>query len=233
MAAIVRDQQPDVVHLHWMGGGSFRFSSLAGSDARSSGVCPTCGASARSNSIRLTRGLIETADGSPAAGGMPALAWRNKARTYANLGRVVIACPSRWLAREAGSSALLGGRDIEVVRTGCDTDLFQPRDPLEARRNAGLPADRAILAGADSLALPRKGTDLMCDAVARFRVSGAGDRAPMLVTFGGAPIDAARAGGGEYLHLGRIRERDRLALAYSAADLFIAPSRMENLANMR
>jgi glycosyltransferase involved in cell wall biosynthesis len=235
IGAIVREHHPDLVHLHWLGGDSFRFSSIADlpvpivwrlpdmwtfcaveqyqADAAQYRMGPTIGRG----------GLVD----------VPALAWRNKASTYARVRDLTIACPSRWLATEVSGSRLLAGRPVEVVRTGCDTALFAPSDAAAARSELGLPNEaRIVLVGADSLKLPRKGVDLLLEALHRLGSDPTAPRALMVVSFGSHPIEPSLLPRWiESRHLGRIGERAAMARVYAAADVFVAPSRMENLAN--
>jgi glycosyltransferase involved in cell wall biosynthesis len=139
---------------------------------------------------------------------------------------LTICSPSNWLADEFRQSALFQGRDVHVVANGIDIDLFTPIERLNARAALGLETDRPILlfgsaGGTDD---PRKGFDLLLGALRRLNmdmIEGA-----TLVTFGGGEVPNL---GMPAVNLGKIRERERLNLLYSAANVMIVPSRMENL----
>jgi glycosyltransferase involved in cell wall biosynthesis len=235
IGAIVREHRPDLVHLHWLGGDSFRFASIADLPVpivwRLPDMWTFCAveqyqADAAQYRLGPTLGRGWLVD-------VPGLAWRNKAATYARVRDLTIACPSRWLAKEASGSRLLAGRPVEVVRTGCDTALFAPADAAAARAELGLPDEaRIVLVGADSLKLPRKGVDLFLEALHRLAADPAAPQALMVASFGSHPIEASLLPTGiESRHLGRVGDRAAMARVYGAADVFVAPSRMENLAN--
>ena len=77
-----------------------------------------------------------------------------------------------------------------------------------------------------------KGGDLFAAAVAKLCSSSHSEQRPRIVTFGAEPFQAPElAGLVEISHFGPVRDRRLMAILYSAADVFCAPSRMENLAN--
>jgi glycosyltransferase involved in cell wall biosynthesis len=156
---------------------------------------------------------------------------RRKQAIYARIRDLTLTCPSRWMAAEAGRSALLGGRPIELVPTSCDTALFHPIDKAACRQVLGLAGEPdTILVGATSLGTQWKGLDLFVEAVRRLAAER--DRPLRVLTFGRDAVTAAELGdAAEVVHLGLIGDRRLMAAAYGAADVFVAPSRMENLAN--
>jgi glycosyltransferase involved in cell wall biosynthesis len=76
---------------------------------------------------------------------------------------------------------------------------------------------------------PRKGFDLLAAAARRLAADGWGERAE-LVVFGAHGAPGIRNVGLRTTVLGRIGDDAVLARAYAAADVFVAPSREENLA---
>jgi glycosyltransferase involved in cell wall biosynthesis len=158
---------------------------------------------------------------------------RNKAKIYKRIDQLVLVCPSRWLAGETRRSALLCARPIQLIPTSCDTGIFFPRDRRMCRSVLGLPEDAAILLmGATTMATRWKGGDLFADAVGKFCSASGPQRRLRVVTFGSEPLQApeleARV---EIVHVGPVKDRRLMAILYGAADVFCAPSRMENLAN--
>jgi glycosyltransferase involved in cell wall biosynthesis len=152
--------------------------------------------------------------------------WKN--RLWSGPTPVVVA-PSRWLAACASASSLFGRCRIEVLPAGVDISLFRPVERAEARRMLGLPPDGSLLLfGASRTDDPRKGGAQLRAAVLRLRRT-----APLsglrLAVFG-------RDGGGAdwglpCRALGTVSDDVTLALAYSAADVFVAPALEENLPN--
>ncbi|HBG06013.1 MAG: hypothetical protein A2075_15620 [Geobacteraceae bacterium GWC2_58_44] len=222
---------PDVVHLHWIcndflsleelarlrqpvlwtlhdswpftGGCHVPLDCLRFQDA--CGSCPLLGSCAEHDWSRQLHG--------------------KKRDCYAALSLTVVA-PSRWLAARARSSSLLGSARIEVIPNGLDVSRFRPLDKLMAREILGLPKDRKLMlfGGMSSTTDPNKGFDLLLQALSGMPERG-GDAG--LVVFG--------ASGGELpadfpvpVHfLGTLHDDATLALAYSAADVMVVPSRQE------
>lgn len=225
---------PDVVHLHWVNGaaavgdlrrlgrpivwtlhdmwpftGGCHYSGGCERFAEGCGRCPLLGARRWADLSRLT--------------------WARKARGWAGL-PIALAAPSRWIAEQAARSALFAGLPVEVIHNGLDLGAFRPGDRAAARARLGLPADRPLLlfGGMRADADPRKGYDLLVAALGRLAAQGWGERLA-LATFGSA--GAAPAAGLRPHALGQIGDDATLAAAYAAADLFVAPSREDNLPN--
>lgn len=236
ISRIARQEQPDLVQLHWIGGNSFRLSSLESIRApvvwRLSDQWPFCGLQ------HLEPERMAYANPPRSAGwleGRPALPERvrlRKLRTYNLIQRLVLVCPSRWLEAETRNSALLGNRRIELIPTSCDTDLFSPKDRNACRAAIGISEHGFIvLVGATSMRTKWKGMDLFVDAMSKF-FGNAPDAPLEILTFGHDPFDAPVLNGRVRItHLGPVKDRRLMAILYNAADLFAAPSRMENLAN--
>jgi len=135
------------------------------------------------------------------------------------------------MADAARQSPILADRDIRVIATGVDTEVFRPLERAEARRAWGLPPDRRlVLFGADAgLRDGRKGGAAVLDVMRRIAAEGNTDLG--LVLFG---TDTAPEGLPDAVSLhpmGTITDQARLAQLYSACDVFLAPSKQENLAN--
>jgi len=132
-----------------------------------------------------------------------------------------VVADSRWIETCARESFVLGGaRSIRTIHYGLDTDLFRPRDRTRAREKLGVPSDATVVAfGAHSVDERRKGMPELLKALAGLRRS----RDVKLLTYG-STADTARDLPFEIISMGFISAEDRLALCYSAADLFVIPS---------
>lgn len=153
---------------------------------------------------------------------------RRKQRALARVrpGRLVVVCPSRWLADEARGSTLFGRFDVRVIPNGLDLERYRPVDRLEARRQLGLPESaRIVLFVADLIEDERKGLRALLAAAEAIR------DVPrlLLVTLGrgGAALPSSIAA----RHLGALHDCAQLRAAYSAADVFAIPSLQDNLPN--
>jgi glycosyltransferase involved in cell wall biosynthesis len=237
---IVARERPDIVQLNWIGGNSFRLGSLSGIRTpvvwRLSDMWPFCGlehcepdAELYVEAPRRGAGLLRTRrDGSER------VRCRKKA-IYRTILELRLVCPSRWLAAETKRSALLGDRPVELIPTSCDTTLFTPKSQSACREVLGMAPDKiVVLVGATSMGTRWKGLDLFFDALAQVATTAADKSGAdiQVVTFGKDAFDAPQLNGLVSIeHLGQIRDRRLMSALYNAADVFVAPSRMENLAN--
>lgn len=228
--------KPDVVNVHWLADGFLDVRELAllgrpimwtmhdmwpftggchyaGECRRyraQCGCCPLLGARAE---VDLSRRM-----------------WTRKQRAYSGL-RLTGVAPSCWMAEAARGSSLWSGRDVVTIPNGIDTACFTPGDQAAARAALGIPIEGLlVLAGATEFRRDRrKGFDLFAAVAARL-----GELAPgryRFATFGTAPAGRYSMGGAECIELGPIGEPRRLAAVYAAADVFVAPSREDNLPN--
>ncbi|MBD2422489.1 glycosyltransferase family 4 protein [Cyanobium sp. FACHB-13342] len=130
---------------------------------------------------------------------------------------------SFWLSNAASSSAVFANHSVRTISNNIDTRVFAPTDQGTARSLLSLPsANKIILIGAQKLTDFYKGFDLFLDAIrylARDDIH--------VVTFGHAAKAAMASILIPQIHLGFLADSISLRLAYSAADLFVAPSRME------
>jgi glycosyltransferase involved in cell wall biosynthesis len=152
--------------------------------------------------------------------------------------RLTIVCPSRWMASEAARSSIFAGREIVVLRNGLNLQRYKPIDRAFARSALGLPSHlRLVLFGAlNPGGDQRKGYDLLQEAVGVLAsssdVSKQSNEAGLgLVVFGSENERQERLQGLPTWYLGHLTDDVSLALLYAACDVFVAPSRQENLAN--
>ena len=120
-------------------------------------------------------------------------------------------------------------RRIEVIPLGLDLDLFKPLDRSFARTALNLPPDKTIVAmGAlGSTTDPRKGFEHLVRAI-RIMASQGWAADTELVVFGASQTSDHRDIGFPTTFIGMLNDEWSLALVYSAADVFVAPSLQEN-----
>lgn len=163
--------------------------------------------------------------GSAVKGDISHALMQRKAKAYKNLNLTVVT-PSRWLADAAAKSSLLAGRRIEVIPNGLDTEAFKPIDRRTARDYFGISDENpVILFGSHWLPDPRKGGDLLCTALSQLAMPCT------LLTFGEGKLPLEGESLVTLRSLGSLSDNASLALAYSAADVFLCPSREDNLPN--
>jgi len=150
---------------------------------------------------------------------------RRKAKVFQQL-NITVVTPTRWLSEMAKQSSLFAGRRIEVIPNGLDTEMFKPIHQLIAREQLGVQPDRpVVLFGAQSVGDPRKGWDLLHDALRYVKE-------PLtLLVFGKGDVVVEHAPHITVHQLGSVSDDAHLAVIYSAADVFVCPSREDNLPN--
>ncbi|MCA8908485.1 MAG: glycosyltransferase [Rhodospirillaceae bacterium] len=234
MVRAIRRAKPDVVHLHWTAfalsprqiaklgvpvvwtlhdmaafTGGCHYDGGCGRYAEGCGACPLLG-SARPGDIThktLMRKLR---------------AWRDVPMT--------IVTPSHWLGDCARNSLVFRDKRVEVIINPLDLDVFKPRDRGWCRDLLGLPQDKKVIlfgavAATDD---PRKGFDMLCEALPRVAAAPEGNDA-MAVVFGAQePADPPDLGLA-VRYVGRITDDVALAALYAAADVTVVPSRQEVL----
>ncbi|MHC4052571.1 glycosyltransferase [Bradyrhizobium sp. 25ACV] len=230
--------ESDVVCLHWIAGAFLRPGQLTTIDRpivwRLSDIWPFSGGCHYPGSCIGFEQSCGTCPqlGSTSVNDLSRLGIKQRERGYRNLD-LTIAAPSRWIADLAGKSRLFAGRRIEHIPTGIDLRLFRPHEQATARRQLGLPTEgRLLMFGAlGATEDPRKGFRFLKRAIEHLAAEAPRDVA--CVIFGndsigpGAPLAGLRV-----YQLGRINSEEKLALAYSAADVFIAPFLEDNLPNV-
>jgi glycosyltransferase involved in cell wall biosynthesis len=156
--------------------------------------------------------------------------WKRKKKSWSNLRNIVIAAPSKWLAECASRSSLFRDYRIAVLPNGVDHERFHPIDRCVARNILGLPEEKkVILFGAGcATSDKRKGFHLLVEAIQKLEheVNPANYE---LVVFGSKSGDGSFSMKTHYL--GKLQDEISMALAYAAADVFVAPSLEDNLPN--
>ncbi len=226
---------PDVLHVHWVGHGFMRPEDLAGLKMpivwtlhdmwsltggcyydggcgryeQQCGQCPMLGSTKENDLSRRT--------------------WKRKQAAWADL-NVTLVSPSQWLARCARQSSLQQGRRVEVIPYGVNSQVFSPWPKAQARQMLGLKTDaKLILFGAIGFNDPRKGFRYLREAL---QIVGRDAQNVELAVFGGELDPAIVREIGLPCHsLGMLRDEIATALAYAAADVFVAPSLEDNLPN--
>jgi glycosyltransferase involved in cell wall biosynthesis len=134
--------------------------------------------------------------------------------------------PSQWMAGEARKSSILDRFPLTVIPYSLDTEVFRPHEKQLARKTFDLPADaQIVLFVADSVEEKRKGLQQLLQAIEGMRVANG-----LCLASLGRGL-AFPGGNLPIWNLGYVRDDEKLALAYSAADVFVAPSLQDNFPN--
>lgn len=230
--AIVEADAPDIVQLHWLGCATLRIDRLPRIRRpivwRLADMWAFCGVEHLCEDPR--RFLADAREDAAPAPVVDRLIAMNKQRIYERIEDLTIVCASRWMAGLAQRSRLLRGRPVELIPTGCDTHAYRPLDRRVCRDLLRLPQDRPlVLAGATNLSARHKGFDLFVAAINALHDAGRRDLA--VVLFGPPSAELTRALRPTVFNLGPIADPLHVSLVYNACDAFVAPSRIENLAN--
>lgn len=147
---------------------------------------------------------------------------------------LAIVCPSQWLAQEARESRVFPGKEVSVIPYAINEEAYQAHDRVLARDMLGLPRQGRYIAFAAMSATSdqRKGYAHVQEALELIKEMPAAERHDWRLLIVGADEPETPEDLGLPIHyLGTLRDDVSLSLAYSAADVFLAPSRQDNLPN--
>jgi len=231
--------QADIIHLHWLAKGFIRIESLKhfkqrpvvwtlhDSWAFTGGChvpytctrylehCGKCPILESSTEYDLSRWV-----------------WNRKARILETLDLTIVT-PSRWLGDCARQSGLFRGSRVEVIPNGIDVQTYKPLDQGFCREALSLPKDKKIVmfGAMYSTSDKNKGFDYLVSALRRIGEASLDNDMIAVVIGATAPKEEIDIGL-DIRFLGQLNDDVSLVVAYSAADVFVAPSKQENLPNM-
>jgi glycosyltransferase involved in cell wall biosynthesis len=151
--------------------------------------------------------------------------WKLKDWSYRHSQLTVVA-PSAWMAGLAKDS-MLGRFPIHHIPHGVDTEVLRPLDQQACRAMLGVPRGRTVLfCAVDDFSRPLKGGDLLATAV---RALPRALRSKLFLLLLGRRNDHVRTTVDiPSLPLGYVTGDAVKAIAYSAADILVHPTRAEN-----
>lgn len=152
------------------------------------------------------------------------LEWRLKQWAYRHSSLTFIS-KSSWITRQVRGSMI---RDLPLyeIPYGVDTHVYRPLDREACRDVLDLPADRKVLLFvAQSLHSRRKGGDLLVKALQALPPRIRSET--MLVVLGRGDESFSQAAGIPTRQLGYVEGDHLKAVVYSAADLFLFPTRAD------
>lgn len=154
------------------------------------------------------------------------LEWKLKKWVY-HRSNLTIICPSQWLTEQAKQS-ILQVFNIHYIPNGIDLQAYQPLEQQECQSVLGIPKHKKVLMFvAQNLSDSRKGGYLLLNALNNLPESL--KKETVLITLGEGGETIGDTVGIPVITLGYV-SGDRLkSIAYSAADLFIFPTRADNL----
>lgn len=224
----------DILHLHWVHQGYMGFSDLEFIATLNKKVFISMHDSWwLSGGCHVTHGCNQWMNG---CGACPQLNSDNKndlsfkifKRKQAILKKInpTIICASQWMYQRASNSPMFAGFKILRIPYCIDLEKYFPEDKKSARSQFNLPADKKlILFGSVDINDPNKGFIYFRDAVNAIE-----EKDIELVIFGNLP-DYPLGLNKKVNALGLLKDENLLRLAYSAADVFVAPSLEDNFPN--
>ena len=159
--------------------------------------------------------------------------WLRKKKHWKNLDFTFVT-PSRWLAENLRTSSLFYDRDVSVIPNGIDLNIYKPIDKDLARKILQLPLDNKILLFGAMFAASdeNKGYGLLLEALDHLSEQIANYEKYTLLVFGATGAQKSINGKIDMKYMGHLYDDVSLSLLYSAADLLVSPSKLENLSNV-
>lgn len=153
------------------------------------------------------------------------LEWKLKSWVYSRSNLVIVTL-SRWLT-ELAFQSILNRFPIHHIPNGIDTEAYQPLDPELCRAVLGIQTSKKVLMfGAQNLVDPRKGGNLLLKALQSLPESLKAETVLLILGDYGTTLASV---GMQTLNLGYVSSDRLKSVAYSAADLFVFPTRADNL----
>lgn len=231
LVADIRRYDPDVIHLHNLHGHYlnyevlFRYLSRCGKSVvwtlhdcwPMTGHCPhfdmvkcekwKTGCHSCGQYRDYPRSLVDNS----------AAMWRKKKECFTGVPGLTLATPSKWMADRIGES-FLAGCPVRVIHNGIDLSVFRPTDSDFREKHHC--QDKFILLGVAFGWGARKGLDVFTELAKRLD-----DRYRIVLVGTDETVDAQMPENIISIH--RTRDQRELAEIYTAADLFVNPTREE------
>jgi glycosyltransferase involved in cell wall biosynthesis len=230
----INQYKPDVVHLHWICGGFLSIKDISRIKSkivwtfhdswpftggchfpfrceRFQNNCGNCPYLLKNSRTDISFRILE------------------KKKTYLQHLPISVVTPSNWLSRMAQKSTLFSNKKITVIPNGIDTQIYKPVPQKLARSILNLPKNKKlVLFGSVSptsdvrkgFHILRKGLNILTNY-----------SDINLAIFGSSKPESYFDLGFPTHFLGHLTDVYSMVLAYSAADVFVAPSIQDNLPN--
>lgn len=230
----INAQNPDIVHLHWIGGALIRIEEIARIKApivwSLHDMWPFTGGCHYDEFCNLFKSQCGNCKvlGSPKYFDLSHDIFSRKQKTFSKKQNITIVGLSKWLASEASQSSLFKNFPVINLPNPIDIQAFSPFDKNQARELFNLPLNKKlILFGAmGATSDPRKGFKELSQALQELQNDDV-----ELVVFGASQPEKNTFFKQKAHYLGRIHDDVALRLLYNTADVMVVPSIQENLSN--
>ena len=157
-----------------------------------------------------------------------AITWKRKKKYWQDINFNFVS-PSHWLDKCLQESALFYQKKAKIIRNCLDVNQYRKIDRETARKKINLSTEKQVILfgadGRDSNYL--KGFRLLIDS---FKFISR-DNFQFVVFGGGTGRRGETINGLEIIDIGKINDEDYLSSLYSAADVFVIPSMIDNYPN--
>lgn len=230
----INSLNPDIVHLHWVLGGTISIEDLSKINAPIVWNCQDmwpftggCHYDNHCNGYEDSCGKCKVLESSK-ENDLSKSVFNRKKRVYSKIKNLTVVGVSNWVTQCAKNSKLFTSRNIVNIPNCFDTSLFKPIDKNIVKDIFNIPKDKKIiLFGAmNSLSDPRKGAKELFEAIDNLKIENtifviAGSSKPK------TPLDLKYT----TYFIPPLNDEVSLPLMYNIADVMIVPSLQENLAN--
>lgn len=219
-------EDADIIHLHWINGGFVNIKHLAKIDKpivwTMRDMWPMTGGCHYSMECEKYKTGCGTCEQLQSSGYDLSRYVLNRKKKYIPKTMKLVGI-SHWLSDKARESELFREFDMRTISNNIDTKEFFPVEKKVARGILGIKTQKKIiLIGSTSLKDFYKGFGKFQEAV-----SGLDKTKYFLCFFGNVDKHVAEELGFEYKSFGYLNDNISLRLAYSSADVFVAPSLMD------
>lgn len=228
---LINKSDADLVIFHWIGNDTISIKEIANINKpiiwRLADMWAICGSRhyIMDNDQRYITGYNKPKS---SAEDIDAWLWHKKLK-YLEHKQITFVCGSQWLSNQVEKSPLYKNRTIHTIPSSIDTEIFKPIDKLIAKQALRLDKRKVILFGADNATKDsRKGYDLLCDALDTLKEYCPKDQV-QIVLFGTKERFTSTIHGFTSQSFGYINDEIFLSLIYSAADVVVVPSKIDNL----
>lgn len=238
-------EEADILHLHWVNFGFLSVESIGKLASLGKPIVWTlhdmwaftggCHHSGDCENYQGHCGNCVPYLRNPAPDDLSAKVWQRKQAIFTNTAGLppiqVIGC-SQWLANRARKSSLFSHLPVSAIPNPLDVNVFKPVAKAEARAKLNLPLDKKlILFVAAKVTVIWKGFGYFQESLLILKENVPNPEEIELVILGESDAELNQMLPFKTHALGRIADVEKIALIYSAADVFTIPSIQENLPN--